>query len=827
VAPGEWRLIDALAIALGVSSAQIAFAQEAPPATEEPDIVVRAARLPGSIDTDILPTGRFDADAIRNLGVTSVGDFVKKLGLAREGAPPIYTLNGRLPSGPEEIFLLPMEAFQQIETFPEAVATKFGYPPTRPVLNFITKARFDAIELKASYQAATEGGTATPTANINLTRIRDQRRLSLTASYSRTSQLRQDERRIAPDPAVYFDTIGNVGGTAGGEIDPRLSALAGAPIRIAPVPADLGGRSDLIAYAEAAGTPRITDTAAFRTLVPDQESWKLGSAIAGPIGANATASLSASLERKSETSLQGLPTAIVPIARGNSYSPFDRDVLLYRYLGEAGPVRQRGTSTIARVALAGSGSFGGWGWNVLASADRQQLETVTLGNIDLAGTTARIAAGDNPFAPLAIASHILPAERSRTVFANAEMRAVMNGTMLALPAGYVTVTVAAFAQQSWADRTTRATSASTARLGRLQSGASIALDAPLTAGFSLDAKAGITGVSRFGSFLETSYGLNWKPLSRVQLTASVANARGAPPLASLASPVVTTPNTPFFDFVTGESVLVTSFAGGNPALDSERRRTASINLGLQPIANSELRVQIGYIDTRIDDQVGMLSTLTSSIQEAFPDAYVRGPLGQLISVNFQPVNFAAENQRDLSATIQYFGNIGKAPSPDAKAPPRERVGYFLWFNPRWRLKDTLLLRRGLETLDLLDGDTVGGTGGPARLQLAGSANLFYRGANLGFSPNWRSATRVRSADPASDLTFSSLLKLGMDASLMFDALAPKWRWARRTFVSLSVDNLLNDRQRVTDRNGNTPNRYQPAWLDPQGRTIQLSLRKLF
>jgi hypothetical protein len=46
-------------------------------------------------------------------------------------------------------------------------------------------------------------------------------------------------------------------------------------------------------------------------------------------------------------------------------------------------------------------------------------------------------------------------------------------------------------------------------------------------------------------------------------------------------------------------------------------------------------------------------------------------------------------------------------------------------------------------------------------------------------------------------------------------------------VSLSIDNLLD--QRITVRNGEglTPLSYQPGYIDPVGRTVMLSLRKLF
>ena len=46
-------------------------------------------------------------------------------------------------------------------------------------------------------------------------------------------------------------------------------------------------------------------------------------------------------------------------------------------------------------------------------------------------------------------------------------------------------------------------------------------------------------------------------------------------------------------------------------------------------------------------------------------------------------------------------------------------------------------------------------------------------------------------------------------------------------MSIGIDNIFNQRREVTDATGVTPLRYQPGYLDPLGRTISISLRKLF
>jgi outer membrane receptor protein involved in Fe transport len=46
-------------------------------------------------------------------------------------------------------------------------------------------------------------------------------------------------------------------------------------------------------------------------------------------------------------------------------------------------------------------------------------------------------------------------------------------------------------------------------------------------------------------------------------------------------------------------------------------------------------------------------------------------------------------------------------------------------------------------------------------------------------------------------------------------------------VSLNIENLLDTRVEVQDALGQTPTNFQPFLVDPLGRTVRLSLRKLF
>jgi outer membrane receptor protein involved in Fe transport len=50
---------------------------------------------------------------------------------------------------------------------------------------------------------------------------------------------------------------------------------------------------------------------------------------------------------------------------------------------------------------------------------------------------------------------------------------------------------------------------------------------------------------------------------------------------------------------------------------------------------------------------------------------------------------------------------------------------------------------------------------------------------------------------------------------------------RGSRVTLAIDNLFDTRPEVRDATGATPLSYQPFYLDPLGRSVRLSFRKMF
>jgi iron complex outermembrane receptor protein len=152
-----------------------------------------------------------------------------------------------------------------------------------------------------------------------------------------------------------------------------------------------------------------------------------------------------------------------------------------------------------------------------------------------------------------------------------------------------------------------------------------------------------------------------------------------------------------------------------------------------------------------------------------------------------------------------------------------------------RLKEDILIREGVPVLDLLDGSAVGSRGGQPRHQIQLQAGLNRGGLGGRVEANWQSATEVR-IDPApgtaapGDLLWSSLgtVNLRLFADLgQATGRALTDPWLRGLRLSLRVDNLFDAKPGVRTRLGDIPAGLEPDRLDPVGRRVVFSVRKLF
>ncbi|MDO7844009.1 TonB-dependent receptor, partial [Sphingomonas sp. CA1-15] len=145
--------------------------------------------------------------------------------------------------------------------------------------------------------------------------------------------------------------------------------------------------------------------------------------------------------------------------------------------------------------------------------------------------------------------------------------------------------------------------------------------------------------------------------------------------------------------------------------------------------------------------------------------------------------------------------------------------------------DDVLVANGGPRLDLLRGDTIGTGGGQPRHEIEAQGGYNNNGLGVRLSANWQSATIVNGGTAANPdpLRFSDLgtvnLRFFADLGQQLK-LIKAHPFFRGTRVTLGITNLFDARQKVTDIDGLTPTAYQPGYLNPLGRTVRVSLRKL-
>jgi hypothetical protein len=343
-------------------------------------------------------------------------------------------------------------------------------------------------------------------------------------------------------------------------------------------------------------------------------------------------------------------------------------------------------------------------------------------------------------------------------------------------------------------------------------------------------------------------------------------------------------------------VLVTSITGGNPNLLADKRNVLKIGGNWKPSEEKDLRLRAEYVRSRLDQPVSSFPGVTAELEAAFPERFIRNASGQLVSVDFRPVNYdearrdtirwgfdfskPLRSARPSQAVIDRFrarraaqtGQQGAEPGqtapPPEGAPPTDsgarpegagaapdgpgsggggfgrggggggfgrfgggRQGGRLQFSLTHTLNlvDEVTIRPGLPELDYLHGDALGSTGGRPRHELEAQGGYFNNGLGARISANWRSATDVDSST-GDDLHFSPLatfdLRLFANLGERFD-LVSKHPWFRGTSLRFEVSNIFDAKPRVRNALGDVPASYQPDLLDPLGRTVSISFRKLF
>ena len=793
------------------------------------DIVVMGQKPRGSVVGDIPPENVLDPRDIRATGATSINELLDSLASqigsarGRSSGRPITLLNGQRISGFREIRDLPPEAIERMEILPEEVALKYGYSADQRVVNIVLRRRFNSTNVEARGQAATDGGYVSGRTEAGRLIIADGTRTSISFKAEGNSSLFEDERDIVLQPVE--------------------------------------------------SQPEPVDPRPFRTLVGTSNDLRLTATHNRTILGDVSATINGEAERITGKSRFGVPTATLD----------DDGTEILRAFPELGALTRESKAESFSLGTSLNWDTGKWRWSSTGAADYSHSVSKTDNGPDLSDEQALLDVGDPTFDPLGDFGSIdlLPRDRSRSNRYSLALDATATGPLFALPAGDATATFRTSVGNTGIDSEattdgffTESDLDRTALLGAFN------LDLPVTKRSSsigrltANANGSATHLSDFGTITTIGAGANWSPAERLNLTVSWNREEGPPSLQQLGDPLIETPNVNFFDFATGETVLVTTFTGGNPDLLADTRNVLKIGGNWKPFDKTDLRLRAEYVRQTIDDPQGNVSSASEALEDAFPDRFVRDENGTLTAVDLRPLNFK-ESRRDTfrwgfdftkpltskppSEAAQaafrerFAGRRGQgdrsSPPPPEGGPPGAgpggeggprgfgggrfgggRQGGRLTFSLTHQLNlvDEVTIADGVPKLDYLDGEPIGQTGGRPRHEVQFETGYYNNGYGARFQGNWRSGTEVDSS--SGDLEFSPYfdldLRLFANLSENFD-LVSKHPFFRGTSLRFDVNNIFNNRPKVRDEAGLTPLSYQPDLLEPIGRTVGITFRKLF
>ena len=760
-------------------------------------IVVVGAKPRGSVIGDIPPENVLTPADVRATGATDVTELLDALApqigsaRGRGGERPIMLLNGQRISSFRELRDLPTEAISRVEILPEEVALKYGYRADQRVVNIVLRERFRSTVARVEGSASTEGGYGAGEAELTRLMIGKDSRTSLNLDIEANSGLTEAERDILLEDS-----------SEDSEPDPRDARTL------------LGSGRQITA-----------------TVTHNRQLDTVG------------ATVNAEVERNQGRSLVGLGESLL--------EPLARDT----------------TRESAHAGMALNGNVGDWRWSVTGNADAARNVTET--DLDVASRDRAV---------------------SSTLSGDIDAVANGNLFRLPAGDAGATVRVGASTIHLDNDRRRDGSEFSTT-LGRTRGTAALNLDLPISrrnrdfaalGSLTLNGNAGVEQLSDFGTMTTLGAGLNWSPLDRLNLLASWTREEGAPTVQQLGDPVLDTPEARIFDFTTGETVLVTAITGGNRELEADRRDVLKLGGNWKPFEETDLRLRVDYVRSRLTDPISSFPGPTAALEAAFPERFVRNSAGELVSVDLRPVNFDSARRDTFRLGFDFSKSLKSAPPspavieafratraaagqgapteggpPPGGGPPPDdalivrdgppsgggrgggggrffgggREGGRLTFSltDTITLLDEVTIRPGVPKLDYLDGDAVGQSGGRPRHEVEAQAGYFNNGLGARLAANWRSGSRVNTAT-GDELRFSPLatfdLRLFANLGQRLDLVA-RHPWLRGTSLRLEVSNLFDSKPGVRNSLGDIPFGYQADLLDPLGRTVSVTFRKLF
>ncbi|MDZ4275870.1 MAG: hypothetical protein U0995_07520 [Erythrobacter sp.] len=844
--------IALLAAASGLTSgAGYCTAANAAEAQQQPNladgIVVTGQRELRDAVPDVSPERSVDADGVAGYGASTIRDVLAEI--AREEGDtedPVLFVNGVPIEDIEDIIDFPAEALERVDVLPRGAGVRAGGRAGQRAYNVVLRKQYGSIIGTAGYGLATEGGWRSANSEALVTRIAGRRRFNLTLRVTDESLLRESRRGIVqPDTAFPFASAANIiaDPTRGtDEIDPILSAAAGRRVTLVGVPATVTNPAlaDMVA---GAFRPNATNLADFRSLRPASRAYEAAANYSQPLNSwlNITANLRA--EQREFDGLAGLAAGLFILPSGHPQSPFGEPVAVARYL-EVSPLQQDSRQRRANAALGMNGMRGKWQLGLRGDFRFYDYTSQTDRPLRFAGQGVALAADQNPFAEDIAGLLPIGLEIATSRVETYTLAASANGPLFDLPAGPVRLGLNGdFARRLQSGQTEGPFFQSSRKLQRSEISGKAALEIPITSrdnGFhgglgdlSASLNFGLTEVPSLGTVDRHGFGLLWEPTRALRFQFTLDRERLLPDVGQLADAVTISENVRFFDFVTGETVDIIQISGGNRDLRNERGLRRRLSGELKPWAAIDLRVTAEHLLTRQSDPISSLPPASLDLLLAFPDRFVRDTSGRLISADIRPVNFVAERTEQLRWGIS-FGLPAKPVAPPAAQPPAPRRGpkplrTLFDLSHVINLLNEVTVRDGAPVIDLLDGGATGYGGSLPRHQVIASFNMSNELGGLRIGTTWRGGSTLRqgAGGPDEVLDLEPFAMVNLRSHLELGAIWPQEKVLKSTRVSLNVTNILNQRQQIVDRNGDTPLRFQPGYRDPVGRSIQIELRRSF
>ncbi len=820
--------VSALALVAAPALAQAPAAPDPKPAAEahaaddgyevEELVITGAAQQQrGAVIGDIPPEIQLSPRDIRAYGVSNVSELITALApqtsSGRGDGRPVILVNGQRISSFVEVRDLPTEAIARVDILPEEVSLKYGYRADQRVVNLVLRPRFRAVTAEAGFKTPTQGDGETYNGTLNSLRIQRERRLMLDAKASKTQGILESERDIA----------------------------------------------------------NTTGDADFRSLQPESESVTLTAVFNRPIREGVAGGLNASFDASRNENLLGLP----PGANLAPSSPFD--------LAEPRALKRNSDAVAGHLGGTANGALKGWSWSLTGNVDRSDTQTTTdrvvagaaftdkSRSISQSGDVELVANGVLARLPAGSVSTTLKTGFSALSFDTRSLRAGV------LRTGDLSRNDASFQGSVDMPLTSRSRNVGAA-LGDLSGNLNFAVDklsdfgVLTTYGYGLNWSpikpvriiASFTGeenaptVQQLGAPVQVTPGVRVFDFQRGETVEVTRIDGGAPGLNADNRTVMKLGLTlkPF------EKTDVTFSA------DYVKTRIKDV-IASFPTATSE--IEAAFPDRFVRDASGRLIQIDSRAvnfdrrdteQLRWGFTY-RKPLGPVRPVGGRPNQAAGQGQRPAAANPDAPSADAPRPQegaerqPDARPPeggfggpgggpggpggggfgggrfggPRGGAGGNLQIGlyHTLRLQDEIHIRPGVPALDLLDGAALGNSGGTPRHQLDLQANVSRNGYGLSMNGRWQSASKIEGG-AAGTLRFADLTTVNL--RLFADLGAQPWArekytWLRGARVSLSVDNLFDTRQQVRTAAGGTPITFQPDYLDPLGRQVRISFRKMF